>query len=285
MVKVKTLFLFLLLALPVGLLAQPATEVYLFDLKENQLLNPRNVSQNKGYDNQPFFSPDGTTLLYVSTVEGQTEVMAYALATTTKMQLTHTEGSEFSPTVMPDGRHFSAILLEKEGRQLLWKYPLQDGSPSILVPDLVIGYHAWLNAQRLYAFVLGDTSSLQEIDLAAATHTVLVTQIGRSLHRIPAQQAISFIDKNDSAAWMISRYDPATQKVTPIAPTLPGAEDMAWSPDGALWMGKGSILYRRYPAKEGEWQPVADLSQWGLKGITRLALHPDGNKIALVVEE
>ena len=39
--------------------AQPNTEVYLFDIaiKENTLplINKRNISNNPGYDNQPFF--------------------------------------------------------------------------------------------------------------------------------------------------------------------------------------------------------------------------------------
>lgn len=281
----KAFSLFLLLALPLQLLAQPATEVYLFDIKGNSIKNPQNLSQNKGYDNQPSFNPNGKGLFFVGTVDGQTEVFNYNLSSGIKRQLTQTQGSEYSPTVMPDGMHFSAILLEKDGRQLLWKYPLRGGTPAILVPDLVIGYHAWLDANYLYSFVLGDTSTLQETDISSGRSRVLAKQIGRSLHQIPGAYAISFIDKRDSTQWMISAYDRATATITPIAPTLAGVEDMAWSPDGTLWMGQGSILYKRHPVNDKKWRKVADLSQWGLKGISRLAISPDGKKIAIVVEE
>lgn len=248
-------------------------------------MNPVNVSAAPGYDNQPSFTPDGKSLLFVGTLEGQTEVYRFDLDTGKKSRLTNTAGSEYSPIVMPDGEHFSTIILEKNGHQRLWKYPLTGGEPQEVVPDLVIGYHAWFDAERLYSFVLGDTVSFQESDLATGTNRVISTQIGRSLHKIPGKGQISFIDKRRPDKWLIVAYNPGTGRIEPIATTLVGVEDMAWGPDGVLWAGKGSILYKLNPARDQRWQKVADLSSHGLKGISRLALSPDGKKIALVVEE
>ena len=43
--------------------AQEATEIYLFDLTEQEgqisINNPINISNNEGYDNQPSFTEDG----------------------------------------------------------------------------------------------------------------------------------------------------------------------------------------------------------------------------------
>ena len=109
-----------------GLLAQaPGTEVILFDLETIgegfKISNPINISHNKGYDNQPYFLPDGSGLLYSSAVEeGNTEIILYKFDNKQKRQLTSTPGSEYSPTVTPDGKHFTSILLEKDGTQLLW---------------------------------------------------------------------------------------------------------------------------------------------------------------------
>ena len=51
--------------------SQPATEVYLFDFILNDSVfaveNPVNISNNKGYDNQPSFSLDGSGVLFAST--------------------------------------------------------------------------------------------------------------------------------------------------------------------------------------------------------------------------
>lgn len=281
----KVSFLLLLFFTSLQLYAQPATEVYLFDLERTLLTKPVNVSGTPGYDNQPSFTPDGASLLFVGTVEGQTEVFRYELNSGRKTQLTQSPGSEFSPTVMPDGIHFSTIILEKDGQQLLWKYPLTGGVPQLVVPELVIGYHTWFEEDVLYSFVLGDTVSLQESDLTASKNRVLAKNIGRSLHKIPGKGLISYIDKRRADKWFIVSYNPSSGKVEPIAIALPGVEDMAWAPDGALWMGKGSVLYRLHPSRDKGWQRIVDLSSWGLKGITRLAISPDGKKLALVVEE
>lgn len=282
----KSAFLLLCLFASLGLRAQaPNTEVYIFDLERTLLTKPVNVSATPGYDNQPHFTPDGKSLLFVSTLEGQTDVFRYELETGAKTRLTQSPGSEYSPTIMPDGAHFSTIVLEQDGRQLLWKYPLAGGEPQVVVPDLVVGYHTWFDQDLLYSFVLGDTVTLQESDLAASTNRVLAHNVGRSLHKIPGKGLVSFIDKRQPDKWLIVSYNPANGRIEPIAIALPGVEDMAWSPDGSLWMGKGSYLYRLHPSRDKGWQRMADLSSWGLKGITRLAVSPNGKKLALVVEE
>jgi len=87
-------------------LAQPATEVYLFDIIADgdtyKLLTPENASNNPGYDNQPYFLPDGSGLLFSSAdSSGQTDVILYDIKTKSRRKLTASEGSEYSPTVMP----------------------------------------------------------------------------------------------------------------------------------------------------------------------------------------
>ena len=66
-------------------LAQPSTDVYLFDLTKSKdgfvLSNPVNVSDNPGYDNQPSFSADGNTLLYTSwQADEQTDIILYNIS-------------------------------------------------------------------------------------------------------------------------------------------------------------------------------------------------------------
>jgi hypothetical protein len=49
--------------------AQPATEIFLFDIKVTNgqvtLSNGENITKHKGYDNQPFFHPDKPLILLV----------------------------------------------------------------------------------------------------------------------------------------------------------------------------------------------------------------------------
>jgi len=64
--------------------------------------------------------------------------------------------------------------------------------------------------------------------------------------------------------------------------TLAGREDMAWTPDGTMVMGDGSDLYAWRPG--GTWWRIADLSSSGAHGITRLAVSPSGDRIAIVAD-
>ena len=47
-------------------------------------------------------------------------------------------------------------------------------------------------------------------------------------------------------------------------------------------MGSGSKLYSYAPGDEAGWREVADLAAVGIDEITRLAVSPDGNRLAVV---
>jgi len=265
--------------------AQSATEIYLFDLKFDNasisLTNPVNISNHTGYDNQPYFLDDGS-LLYVSAMDGQTEVMHYAQGET--QQLTNTPGGEYSPTLMPDKIHFSTIVLEPDGRQLLWKYKLDGTEPEILVPELKIGYHAWANDHVLISFVLGSPNTLEMTDVSTMKSEVITYQVGRSLSRIPGTQKVSFIQMIEGNPSQIKSYDPESGKIVSLVQSLEGSQDYAWASNGTLFMGQGTKLY---VWKEGDsfWRQIANLSEFGLTGITRMSINPAADQIAIVVDE
>ena len=286
--KLKHLILLFTGSFTSALVAQPSTEVYLFDLEKTennyQLSNPVNVSDNPGYDNQPSFSTDGNTLFFTgSQPDGQTDIMRYDLKSQKKVKITNSDGSEYSPTEVKSGKGISTIILERDGRQLLWKYDLAGKNPEIVVEDLVIGYHCWYNKNTLFSFVLGDPATLQLSDLKTGKNTVIDEKIGRSLHKIPKQKAISYISKA-SDDWQILSYEPKSGTKKVLSTTLAASEDMAWMPNGTMVMGKGNELFFK-KASDANWSILTDLTQFNLNGITRLAINSKGNKIAIVVNE
>ena len=99
-------------------MAQPDTEVYLFDLKKEegtwQVSNPMNISMNEGYDNQPFFWPDGNSIVYARNENGQTEIARYFIGSKETFLITDTkQGSEYSPTPVPGGMSISRTRLSQ----------------------------------------------------------------------------------------------------------------------------------------------------------------------------
>ena len=121
-------------------LAQPDTDIFLVDLTQNPLHlgKPTNITQRKGYDNQPSFTPDGSSLLYTSLREGgQTDIYRYTIASKAIDALTHTLESEYSPTITPNSAFFSVIRVEADKTQRLWQFPLSgSGKPTLVLPQV-----------------------------------------------------------------------------------------------------------------------------------------------------
>jgi len=82
----KRLALCLGMLSPMAALAQPGSDVWLLDLVDDygniRLENPVNISHNTGYDNQPYFLPNGGGILFASQIDGgQVDILRYDLET------------------------------------------------------------------------------------------------------------------------------------------------------------------------------------------------------------
>ncbi len=243
----------------------------------------KNATDRNGYDNQPSFDPTGAFVLYTSgRTDGQTEIFRYDIAAGSSENVTKTPESEYSPTPMPGGVAFSVIRVEADSAQRLWSFDMDGRNPKLLLEDVMpVGYHAWGNERILALFVLGAPPTLQLADANTGRASVVEQNIGRSLHRMPGQLAISFVHKISDDEWWIKRLDLRTQQITPLVQTLSGSEDYAWTPSGYVLMGRGSILYQWNSGAAG-WTAVADLSSQGIDGITRIAVSPAGDRVAIV---
>jgi len=268
--------------------ALPATDIYLVDIKMKggrvEVGKPFKMTEWSGYDNQPMFLPDGKSLFYTSIRDdGQADIYQYTISENVLANSTKTFESEYSATVMPDGKFFSVIRVERDSTQRLWKFPLAGGEASLVLEKVKpVGYQAWGDANTAALFVLGNPPTLQIADVRTGNAEVIAQNIGRSLHKIPKQEAISFVHKAGEHEWLIKRLDLKTRTISTLAKTSPGSEDYAWTPQGILLMGKDSQLFQCDPKKNGEWQEIADFAVAGLKSITRLAVSPKGEKLAVV---
>lgn len=262
----------------------PSTDLWVATLSGSDaslsVTDPINVTDRDGYDNQPSFLPDGSGILYTSGRDGlQTDVYRYDLATGEVSRVTATPASEFSPTPLPGGG-FAAIH-EAAGEQLLWRFELDGTEGGAILPQVQpVGYQAWADADRVAMYVLGQPATLQLGNLATGEVRVVASDIGRSLHKVPGAEAISFVDMSAGEVWYVRQLDLATGEITELVPTLAGREDMAWTPDGTILMGDGTELYAWRPG--GSWFRIADLASAGIEGITRLAVSPAGDRIAIV---
>ena len=66
---------------------------------------------------------------------------------------------------------------------------------------------------------------------------------------------------------------------------LEGSEDLAFTNNGTIFMAKGNQVFKFRPEQDKDWIPVIINSETEFKGITRITISPDGNKLAFVAEE
>lgn len=272
-------------------LAQTGSEILLFDLsiKRDKLVlsNPKNITHHVGYDNQPSFHADQPLIFYSSfNLDGRSDIKSYDYEKGETKSVTQTTEREYSPTLTPDKQFVSCIIQRDDGAQNLGKYPVGGGQPTILIDNLIVGYHAWVDQDRLLLFVLGEPQTLHLYNVKTKEDKVLAEKIGRSLHSIPGQNAMSFVHKISDSEWIIKRLDGATSEITTLIKTLPGREDLCWTPDGRIVMSDGTRIYSIDPAKEKEWSDVV-INSGGelLRGVTRLSINKKGTKLAIVVSE
>lgn len=284
----KSNFLFLFAFSSILSFAQPNTEVFLFDLNTKngnfQLYNFKNISDNQGYDNQPSFMDNGT-ILYVGTRDEQTDIIQYDIKNDTKTWICNTEGGEYSPLKIPNQQAVSAIRLDPDGKQRLYKYDLKNNTNIIIFDTLVVGYQVWFDKNTIISSVLeADFMSLYLSDLKTGQNKKITTHVGRSLHRIPNSNLISFISKNADGTSEIKSFNPKTGQITTIATTLPNVEDMCWLPDGCILMAKEDMIFKLNPKTKSGWKEIASLKPYGITKLSRLTVSPDGKKLAIVGE-
>lgn len=277
-----------------SLSAQTGSEILLFDLKVKKgkviLSNPKNITNHPGYDNQPSFHANEPVVYYSSFNEdGRAEIKSYNYKTGESKQITTTPEREYSPTLTPDRTGLSCIIQRDNGAQDLGRYALDGGDPYVIIDSLMVGYHVWADNSHLALFILGANgapNTLHYMRLPTKEDTVVAENIGRALHRVPDERAISFVHKVSQNDWQIRKLNTENMIISTIAATLPGREDICWTDDKKIISSDGTKLFFLDPKEGGQWKE-ATLESGGqlLKGVTRLAIGGEGDKLAVVISE
>ena len=269
--------------------AQQGTEVYVANLdlspdslKINEIIN---ISENEGYDNQPsFFSDD--KILFASTRNNQTDIALYDISDKTTIWLSNTpNGSEYSPLKISGRDAVSAVRLDQDGLQRLYEYDLKTGNSKVLLPDLKVGYHVWFSSDIIVCTVLIENRmDLVVYNLKENTHYTAHKNVGRSLHKIPNTELISFIAK-DGENSTITSLNP-NSKETDVIVTLEGdSEDVAWTKDGSLITAYNKYLLAFKPSIDTEWRSLFEFQQTDIHGLSRLAISPNGKYLSFVSKD
>jgi len=284
----KILLIFLCISLHIT--AQTNTEIHVFDIKkdgENYILEKgKNISNNSGYDSQPYFYDD-SKIIFASSRNGNADIALVDLnQENSKINfISDTEnGGEYSPQRIPNSDNISAVRLDNDGVQRFYSYHFNTKKSKELIPDLKVAYPAWFDKNTLVSSVIvNDSLHLIISDLKQKTNTTVAKMVGRSVHKIPNTDLMSFISKENEDYWLLKSINPKTKEIKTIT-SVGKTEDVIWLPDGTLLIPNQSDIYKFNPKTDQKPSLFFSFSDENMNNISRMAVNADGTKIALVAE-
>ena len=300
----KKLALVVLLFITFQAVAQlPETTVYLLNLQRTTkgyyFSAPKIISKKTGYNNQPYFTPDGKYLFYVSSMDTtNTEIFRIDLRNKKlrSRRITRTKEPEYSPKYTPDMSLISCVKVEKDKTtQHFYTYNLKGRKPFNILPEMKsIGYYEWISPNEFLSFELPEPFYLVKHVISTNSKDTLATNVGRTFYFLRNRSKIIYVDKSDSLHWKI-RYvavdnlkkikskKPVENPI--ITETIEGEEDYCFLMDGSVLMGHNGIIYIKkniFKNPAAQWQEIFDCRKYGLDKFYRIVTNFDNTKIALV---
>jgi hypothetical protein len=271
-----------------GAHAQNTTDIFVADVSMRdgalRIGTPRNVTQRDGYDNQPWFLPDGSAFLYSSERDGQTDIFRYELAGGRTVRITNTPENEYSPSLPLDGSRMMVVRwpTDMSTGALWWFTP--DGAPLEEARGSVprVGYYTFADDHTLALFINDSVQSFMLSD----TRTGRAVRVGQEMmgsapRAIPNSRAVSFLRRHHDGIWWLSSLDIDDLIITSLTPMLEGVANYAWTPHGTLLAAQRNTIHEWSP-RTGAWRAVVTFDDPATQAITRIAITAAGDRIAFV---
>jgi hypothetical protein len=262
----------------------PSTDIWLFDVEVSEqsvvLSNPLNITARKGYDSQPYFNDDKSTLLYSAEVNGQTDIFEYNVKDGKTRDITMTKTSEYSPSLLR--KKLVVLMVEKDSSQRIWVNPGTRKAKRLTeIKGEQIGYYYFFGRDSVATYILGEPSKFKLYDLKRSSASIVTDSIGRCFKGIPEHSAFTFTRILSKEPWLY-KYDRETRTIEKMM-KLP-AEDYEWISDKLLISSNGTELLLHVKGTD-KWEHVQITQRIALNGITRISYSPSLKKLAVVMAE
>ncbi|MHC9087925.1 nuclear transport factor 2 family protein [Tenacibaculum sp. IMCC1] len=243
----------------------------------------KNISNNDGYDSQPYFY-DENTILFASNRNGQTDIVKYSIDSEAKRFINNTpNGSEYSPQRIPKSKDVSAVRLDNNGLQRFYQYNFKTGKSKEVIKDLIVAYPMWYTKNLVISSVIvNDTLELYMSDLKNNTNISIAKQTGRSFHKIPNSNLVSFMKQNGKKweVWSLNPFSKETKKIVSTGKS----QDVCWLPNGTLLIAYQNMIFQYNPKTDKEITVFHQFENENINNISRIMANPEGTKLAIVAE-
>lgn len=267
----------------------PHTDIFLFELTQNEgrfeIKNPKNATNRKGYDNQPYFTKDSQSFLFSRADDYQTDVYEYFLTSGDIRAVTQSDATEFSPTPSPDNTKIAFVSDRNGGVWFGERETINTPRWTLKGSDNrePIGYFAWNHGTGDFFYWSRYGFSMALVNTNSDSyHFVSGNTPPSTPHIIPGTNNFSFVHRQMNEQVWIKSLDPTTKAIKPIVPVMGPNYNYTWSPDGQILMIQNAVLFQFQPGKSKQWEKVADLTTFNIANANRLAVSPNGKYLAVV---
>lgn len=263
----------------------PNSDIWLFKIEEEKNAPPAlshslNISNREGYDNQPSFTSDGSKIYFVSIKEDkQADIYFYELKSKKIKQLTKSKESEYSPVLTADGRYITTVMVEADSSQRIHFMNTELGFNEKKLDFDSVGYYHFLNADTLLYYKLTQPHSLRYYVKSSKEDKWLCNAPVRGFKSINRHELIYGIKDSTHVVFYI--YDFLINKASKYCEYPSTNEDLVWHAKWGLLKSEGAKILR-YDAAKKEWVLLFDLSNEGIKKITRFDFDPKNKYLVLV---
>lgn len=294
MLKNIALLVFLSLAICQTLLAQAASDLWVVDTEGKggkiKLLTStaKPLTNRPEYDNQPNFINDSELVFSAADQKGNHDIILYSFRTGNFTNLSKTpDRSEYSPNLTDCKQYISAVVVEPDGKQRLWLYPIIGEAPELLYDDIApVGYYDWYD-NKAAMFVLGEPNKLVYARGKGNVQEIS-KNIGRSVKKRPNTSEIAYLDRNDLKSTSegdqvsIKSINLKTNTTESFGYTLSGSQDLIWIDKNQLLMAKGNEVFIKN-VRDSDWLYLGKIESSTHQNITRMAYSPELNKLVFVM--
>ena len=265
--------------------SMPKSQVLLADLNTPFGVQVSIVSDKNSYNNQPHLTSTGLYFTHevINKGQSQTDIAYYDFTSKKVTNITNSLVSEYSPTVMPSGDAISAIVVEADGKQKLWQYPLKNEDAPRRIFDWIepVGYHAWGVQNDLVMFILGKPHTLQYTSVAQAKGKIAASNIGRTLIYNNSTAAFLFsYTKNEQH--ILASFNPQDKQVEDLLRLPAQVQDFILKDDATIAYAIKNRVYQRKLDGSDEVSQWLNLSTYCETNITRMSYNNE--KLAFVCD-
>ena len=294
MLKNISLLVFFSFGLTQTLQAQASSDLWVVDTEGQggkiKLLTQtaKPLTNRPEYDNQTNFINDSELVFSAADQKGNHDIILYSFRTGNFTNLSKTpDRSEYSPNLTDCKQYISAVVVEPDGKQRLWLYPIIGEAPELLYDDIApVGYYDWYD-NKAAMFVLGEPNTLVYARGKGNVQEIS-KNIGRSVKKRPNTAEITYLDRNDLKSTgdgdqvAIKSINLKTNSSQSLGYTIPRSQDLIWIDKNHLIMAKENEIFIKN-AKDSNWLSLGKIESSTHQNITRMAYSPELNKLVFVM--